>query len=420
VPARCTNFPDELKELFMVVTIGIDPHKGSHTAVALDEHEKVLGQLRVRSGHDQLARLCEWAKAWPVRTWAVENASGLGYLLSQQLVGAGEKVLDVAPKLAARARLLDNGDLNKNDPNDARSVAVAALRAKRPVEVAKEDHAAVMRLWARRRKDLTSARTRVANRLHAVVLELVPGGYAGEMYASKLARLLEAFEPLGAVATARKELAEELLGDLVRLDAQLAELKERLGAVVAASGTTTTKIFGVGPVVAAITVGLTRDVRRFADKDHFAAYNGSAPIEVSSGPKKIYRLSMRGSRQLNHALHMAAVTQVRFPHTEGRAYFDRKVAEGKTGKEALRALKRRISDALYGAMVADARRQEEASGGPGGQTGNGKLACAAGSHPAKPALRPSHSRANPKARPLRQAAHTLGLREDQKKTRKAS
>jgi len=85
------------------------------------------------------------------------------------------------------------------------------------------------------------------------------------------------------------------------LDAQLAELKERLAAVVAASGTTTTKIFGVGPVVAAITVGLTRDVRRFADKDHFAAYNGSAPIEVSSGQKKIYRLSMRGSRQLNHA-----------------------------------------------------------------------------------------------------------------------
>ena len=213
--------------------------------------------------------------------------------------------------------------------------------------------------------------------------------------------MLEALEPAGAVATARKELAEELLGDLRRLDTQLAELKERLAAVVTASGTTTTKIFGVGPVVAAITVGLTRDVRRFADKDHFAAYNGSAPIEVSSGEKKIYRLSMRGSRQLNHALHMAAVTQVRHRHSEGRAYYDRKVAEGKTGKEALRALKRRISDALFAAMVADARRAEEelASGGPGGQTGNGSVACAAGSHPAKPALRPSHSRAGPSLGP---------------------
>jgi len=407
----------------MAVTIGIDPHKGSHTAVALDEHEAVLGQLRVRSGPDQLARLRQWAKAWPARTWAVENASGLGYLLSQQLVGTGEKVVDVPPKLAARARLLDNGDINKNDPNDARSVAVAALRAKRLSEVTKEDHAAVMRLWARRRKDLTSSRTRVANRLHPVILELVPGGYTGEIYANKVERLLEAFGPVGAVAGARKELAEELLDDLRRLDTQLKELKERLAGVVAASRTTTTKIFGVGPVVAAITVGLTRDVGRFPDKDHFAAYNGSVPIEVSSGPKKIYRLSMRGSRQLNHALHMAAVTQVRHRHSEGRAYYDRKIAEGKTGKEALRALKRRISDVLFAAMVADARRERQesqASGGPGGQTGNGSVACAAGSHPAKPALRPSHSRANLKARPLRQAARALRLRENQKKISKAS
>jgi len=404
----------------VTVTIGIDPHKGSHTAVALDGREDVLGQLRLRSGPDQLARLAEWANAWPDRTWAVENASGLGYLLSQQLVAAGERVVDVPPKLAARARLLDNGDANKNDPNDARSVAVAALRAKRLSEVAKEDHAAVMRLWSRRRKDLSSARTRVANRLHAVLLELVPGGYPGQIHASKVAGLLEALEPAGAVATARAELAEELLGDLRRLDGQLAELKERLAAVVAASGTTTTEVFGVGPVVAAMVVGLTGDVGRFANRAHFAAYNGSAPIEVSSGEKKIYRLSMRGSRQLNHALHMAAVTQVRFSHTQGRGYYERKLAQGKTRKEALRALKRRISDAVYAAMVADARRDSQASGGPGGQTGNGSIACATGSHPATPALRPSHSRAKAKASPARKAAHPVNRAGNQKKIRKAS
>ena len=181
--------------------------------------------------------------------------------------------------------------------------------------------------------------------------------------------------------------------------------------MVAASRTTTTKIFGVGPVVAAIAVGITGDVGRFPDKDHFAAYNGTAPIEVSSGAKKLYRLSRRGSRQLNHAVHLAAVTQVRHADSEGRAYFDRKIAEGKTGKEALRALKRRISDALYTAMVADARRAKKeghASGGPGGQTGNGSIACAAGSHPAKPALRPSHSRAKPKVRHSQRAAQPLG------------
>ena len=309
-------------------------------------------------------------------------------------------VVDVPPKLAARARLLDNGDVNKNDPNDARSVAVAALRAKRLSEVTREDHAAVMRLWARRRKDLTSSRTRVANRLHAVILELVPGGYTGEIYASKVARLLEEFEPVGAVAAARKELAEELLGDLRRLDTQLAEVKERLAAVVAASRTTTTKIFGVGPVVAAITVGLTADVRRFADKDHFASYNGTAPIEVSSGEKKIYRLSMRGSRQLNHALHMAAVTQVRHRHSEGRAYYDTKGRRGQDaqgGPAGAETPHQRRPLCGHGSpMPAGARG---ASGGPGGQTGNGSVACAAGSHPAKPALRPSHSRANIKPRP---------------------
>ena len=263
----------------------------------------------------------------------------------------------------------------------------------------------------------------MANRLHAVILELVPGGYAGEIYASKVARLLEAFEPAGAVAAARKELAEELLGDLRRLDIQLAELKERLAAVVAASGTTTTKIFGVGPVVAAITVGLTRDVRRFADKDHFAAYNGSAPIEVSSGPKKIYRLVDEGEPPAEPRPPHGGRDPGAPPSQRRARLLRRKVAEGKTGKEALRALKRRISDALYAAMVADARRErdeEHSSGGPGGQTGNGSVACAAGSHPAKPALRPSHSRAKPKARPSRQAARSPGLRETQRKISKAS
>ena len=197
--------------------------------------------------------------------------------LAQQLVGAGEKVLDVPPKLAARARLFDNGETNKNDPNDARSVAVAALRAKRLSEVTKEDHAAVMRLWARRRKELTSSAHPGGQPPPRRHLGARPGGYAGEIYASKVARLLEALEPAGAVAAARKEIAEERLGDLRRLDAQLKELRQRLVAVVAASRTTTTKLFGVGPVVAAITVGLTGDVGRFADKDHFAAYNGSCP-----------------------------------------------------------------------------------------------------------------------------------------------
>jgi hypothetical protein len=167
--------------------------------------------------------------------------------------------------------------------------------------------------------------------------------------------------------------------------------------VVKASGTSTTTVFGVGPVVAAATIGITGDVTRFPDRDHFASFNGTAPTDVSSGGKNVYRLSRRGSRQLNPAIHMAAVTQIRFHHSEGRAYYDRKVAEGKGHKEALRSLKRRISDALYACMIQDAIPDgRPAEKGPGGQPGNDSVACAAGSHPATPTLRNSHSRTTTK------------------------
>jgi transposase len=382
----------------MAVMIGVDPHKGSHTAVAVDATEESLGELRVRSGPKQLDVLLEWAASFPERTWAIENATGLGYLLAQQLVAAGERVVDVQPKLAARVRLLATESTNKNDPHDARSVAIAALRSPAPKQVRAEDHAAVMKLWSKRHRDLSRQRNRVACRLHSVLCDLVPGGVPDEIYAGKAALLVAGVDPDGAVAAARVELAEELLEDLRRLDAQIKESKKRLAAVVAASGTTTTTIFGVGPVVAAMVVGITGDVARFSSRDRFAAFNGTAPIEVSSGGRKTYRLSRRGNRQVNHAIHMAAVTQIRFKHSPGRAFYDRKITEGKTPKEALRALKRRISDALYACMVADARRTATTTkAGPGEQAGNDSVASGAGSHPETPALRPSHSRTRTKA-----------------------
>lgn len=192
--------------------------------------------------------------------------------------------------------------------------------------VAAEDHAAVMKLWAKRQRDLSRSRNKVVCRLHAVLCDLVPGGVPGKIYAAHAAKLLDGIEPDGAVAAARHELASDLLEDLRRVDAQLAESKKRLAAVVAASRTTTIEVFGVGPVVAATVVGITGDVTRFSNRDRFAAFNGTAPIEVSSGNRKIYRLSRRGNRQLNHAIHMAAVTQVRHRHSEGRASSNRKIA----------------------------------------------------------------------------------------------
>jgi transposase len=374
------------------VMIGVDPHKASHTAVAVSAAEEPLGELRVRACVAQLERLLAWAQAWPQQTWAVEGAGGTGHLLAQQLVSAGERVLDVQPKLGARVRLLAAGDVNKNDPNDARSVAVAALRSAGVREVRADDHAAVLKIWSKRYRDLGRTRTQVVCRLHAVLGELIPGGVPKVITAARAARVLRAIRPEGAVQTARCELAAALLDDLRGIDTRIRETRKKLAVTVTAAGTSLTGLFGVGPVIAAAVLGDVRDVGRFPGRDHFAAYNGTAPIEVSSGKRKVYRLSRRGNRRLNHAIHMAAVTQIRHRHSQGRAYYDKKLAEGKTPKEALRALKRQVSNAIFACLQADARRAAARAGGPGRAAGErlcsqrGRLA------PQAPALRTSHSR----------------------------
>jgi transposase len=296
-------------------------------------------------------------------------------------VSAGERVLDVQPKLGARVRLLAAGDVNKNDPNDARSVAIAALRSAGVQQVRPDDHAAVLKIWSKRYRDLGRTRTQVVCRLHAVLGELIPGGVPKAITATRAARILRAIRPAGAVQTARCELAAAFLEDLRRIDARIRETRKKLAITVAAARTSLTGLFGVGPVIAAIVIGDVRDVSRFGGRDHFAAYNGTAPIEVSSGPRKACRLSRRGNRRLNHAIHMAAVTQIRHRHSQGRAYYDKKLAEGKTPREALRALKRQVSNAIFACLQADARR---AAARPGAREGSRGTTL----QPARPARTP--------------------------------
>lgn len=349
----------------MKVMIGVDPHKASHTAVAIGVGEVELARVKVRSTRRQVHQLLEWAEPFEKRTWAIESAGGLGYLLAQQLVAAGEDVVDVPATLASRVRVLGSGRSAKCDPNDALSVAVAALRAPALRSVAIADHAEVLRLLAKRNSDIGDHRTRIVCRLHAALADLAPGGIAKEINASDVEAFLRRVRPGTAVERTRHELALELLEDLRRIDAQLKESHRRIRQAVRASGTSLTEVFGIGPVVACMALGYTGDVRRFANRDRFAAYNGTAPVEFSSGGRTVHRLSERGNRQLNHAIHMAALCQIRQPHSEGRAYFDRKVAEGKTKKEALRSLKRQVSNTVYRQLLVDASATD--GEGPGGQ-----------------------------------------------------
>jgi hypothetical protein len=258
---------------------------------------------------------------------------------------------------------------------------VAALRSAGVREVRADDHAAVLKVWSKRYRDLGRTRTQVVCRLHAVLGELMPGGVPKVITTARAARVLRAIRAEGAVEGARCELAADFLDDLCRVDAQLRDTRKKLAAAVAAAGTSLTGLFGVGPVIAAAVIGDVRDVSRFPGRDHFAAYNGTAPIEVSSGPRKIYRLSRRGNRRLNHAIHMAAVTQIRHRHSQGRAYYAKKLAEGKTPREALRSLKRQVSNAIFACLQADAGRAAARDEGPGGQQGNDSASSAAGSHP---------------------------------------
>jgi transposase len=345
----------------MKVLIGVDPHKVSVAVAAVDE---ATGELLERASFPQdrtgLRRLDRWARRFPERRWAVENAGGLGRHLAMRLAAADESVVDVPPKLSARVRVLSSGNARKNDGLDALATALAASRNERPAAVDAEGSSEAMRLLSERREDLVAERTRALNRLHALLRDLLPGGVARSLSADRAARILRSIRPKGASTRLRRRLASEVLRDVRMLDRKIANLNGRIEAEVEASGTTLTEIFGVGPILAATIIGVVGDVGRFPSKGHFASYSGTAPVEASSGKVVRHRLSLAGNRKLNYALHMVAVCQAR-SDARGGAYYRKKLAEGKSRKEALRCLKRRVSDAVFRSLVADSQKPSRAA-----------------------------------------------------------
>ncbi len=342
----------------MGVLIGIDPHKSVNAAAAIDEQGELAGHKTFPANRKGLRALERWAKRFPERRWAVEGAAGIGRPVAQRLAKAGERVVDVPPKLSSKARLLSTGNARKNDRLDATFTAQAALQNERLAPVLSEDgddaHVEVLRLLTERREDLVAERTRALNRLHVLLRDLLSDTVSKQLSADAASRLLRRVRPRDEPARTRRQLASEVVRDVRALDRRIADLDERIRQEVEASGTTLTEIFGVGPILAAKIVGIVGNVARFPSKAHFASYAGVAPIEASSGEVVRHRLSLAGNRTLNKVLHMIAVCQAR-SDPRGGVYLRKKLAEGKSRREAMRCLKRRISDAVFKALLADSQ-----------------------------------------------------------------
>lgn len=338
-----------------MVTLGIDAHKRTHTVVAVDEVGRELGH-KTTSGttsDDHLA-LMRWAEQFDSeRRWAVEDCRHLSRRLEADLLRAGEVIVRVPPKLMAHARDAAR-TYGKSDPIDALAVARAAL-ANADLPVARLDGPTrELRLLVDHREDLVAERTRCINRLRWHLHEL---DAAWDPPARSLVRL----KHLDAVAARLAgfdgpvaRIATEIVAHVRHLTVRATGLEREITVLVTRLSPTLLALVGVGALTAAKIVAETADVTRFKSKDAYARHNGTAPLPVWSGNRERHRLSRTGNRQLNAAIHRIAVTQMRC-HPDARAYLERRLANRNTKTEALRALKRRLSDVVFRSLLADAQ-----------------------------------------------------------------
>jgi transposase len=279
-------------------------------------------------------------------------------------------VLDVPAKLAARARVFDTGHGRKTDITDAHAVVMVALRDKGLRELTGDPDLQVLRLLCDRRDELSKARVAGLNRAHRLFTELVPGGAPVKKSIAQYRALLATVRPGDLVGRTRRRLVAEELAELAGIDAKVRTLRAELRQAVTGHGSHLMDLPGIGPIGAARILADVGDIARFPDRNHFASWTGTAPIDASSGEQVRHRLSRAGNRRLNHVLYIAGFVQLRHD-TDGRGYYRRKLADGKTGMEAMRCLKRRLSDVVYRQLVADAeaRHEPKPEAGPGGHRG---------------------------------------------------
>jgi transposase len=360
------------------VVIGMDPHKRSATIEVMAADEVVLGGGRFGTDRDGYAAMLASAQRWPDRVWAIEGCAGIGKHIANRLLADGEEVVDVPPKLSARARVFSTGQGRKTDATDAHSVALVGTRMSGLRPVVDDEQLAVLRILVDRRRALGEDHTRMVSQLHQLLLELIPGGAKKDLSARQAKALLAKVRPRDAAGKTRRRVAAELISDLERIYARKKAANKELTELLATTGTSLLDLPGIGPSGAARLLVEVGDITRFPNKAHFASWNGTAPIDASSGDQVRHRLSRAGNRQINRVLHIMARVQIRNP-SPGRDYYERKKADGKAPMEAMRCVKRRLSDIVYQQMLNDAMRRTGT--GPGGQQGNDSDSSATDSHP---------------------------------------
>jgi len=335
-----------------MVTIGIDAHKRSHTVVIIDEQGRQLATRTVATTSADHLELVAWSARFPERRWAVEDCRHLSRRLERDLLAAGERIVRVPPKLMANTRTSARS-FGKSDPIDALAVARAALR-EHDLPVARLDGAErEVRLLVDHREDLVGERTRMISRLRWHLHELDPGNEPALRTLNHLRNLDRLAERLADLDGTVARIARELVARCRALTAEINQLEREINELVATLAPALLAICGCGALTAAKILAETAGIERFKSPDAYARHNGSAPIPVWSSNRSRHRLSRSGNRQLNAALHRIALTQARL-HPGARVLLARRRANGDGGLEALRVLKRRLSDVVYRALLTDA------------------------------------------------------------------
>jgi transposase len=331
-----------------MIVIGVDTHKGSHALAAVDEGTgRVRGQREIGADEPGHLAAVRWARSLDEeRAWAIEDCRHVSRRLEQALLAAGERVVRVAPHRMGASRRGER-EPGKSDEIDALAIARAVVKdgVERFPAAFLDEQAMEIRLLLDHRGDLVADRTRTVNRLRWHLLQLCPelerslkpGAFNQARVLDRVDRRLQKLPADAQVRVAREQVAH-----LRRLNRRIEQLKRELLELVRAHWPQLLAETGCGPLVAAILIGRTAGAERFQTDAGFALQSGTAPIPCSSGQRTQHRLNRGGDRQLNHALHMIAITRARHdPAT--RAYLARKEAEGKTKKGALRCLKRHLA-----------------------------------------------------------------------------